>query len=104
MSADRKMTPPKGARGKRYVAGPGPWCGTSGGYANHDCRCDECRAAWGRFVAQQRHARAARPIPADLHGKATTYTNYRCRCTRCRAAWTTYHREYRARKRQAGAA
>lgn len=31
------------ARGwTRY--GPGPWCGTSSGYTNHGCRCDDCKA------------------------------------------------------------
>lgn len=26
--------------------GPGPWCGTPGGYTNHRCRCERCREAW----------------------------------------------------------
>ena len=26
--------------------GPGPWCGTAGGYSNHKCKCDACREAW----------------------------------------------------------
>lgn len=25
------------------------WHGTPGGYTNHRCRCDECRAAWAEY-------------------------------------------------------
>jgi hypothetical protein len=31
-----------------YTKGPGPWCGTAGGYTNHHCRCARCRAANAR--------------------------------------------------------
>jgi uncharacterized protein YgiB involved in biofilm formation len=30
----------------RHTKGPGPWCGTAGGYSNHKCKCDACTTAW----------------------------------------------------------
>lgn len=30
---------------KAKVNGPGPWCGTPGGYNNHGCRCALCLEA-----------------------------------------------------------
>jgi hypothetical protein len=32
----------------KYRKGPGPWCGTAGGYTNHACRCDDCTGANSR--------------------------------------------------------
>jgi hypothetical protein len=26
-----------------------PWHATAGGYNNHKCRCDRCRAAWATY-------------------------------------------------------
>ena len=34
--------------------GPGPWCGTTGGYTNHKCRCNRCRAAWNAYMRSWR--------------------------------------------------
>lgn len=42
-------------------ATPEPWHGTSGGYSNHSCRCDDCRGAWAnRMKAYRRRQRVAR--------------------------------------------
>ena len=32
--------------------GPGPWCGTPGGYSNHKCRCVACRSAHTMRLAE----------------------------------------------------
>ena len=93
------MTPPVGARGRRWTAGPGPWCGTPGGYTNHGCRCDACRAAINAHIQSWRRRKAgARSIPDHLHGRYTTYINYKCRCDACRAAKSAYNRSWRRRK------
>lgn len=40
----------------RYVEGPGPWCGTVGGYTHHRCRCLRCREAWNERRRQRYEA------------------------------------------------
>jgi len=48
----------------RHIKGPGPWCGTPGGYSNHACKCDACKAAW----AEARRAYMARnPKQREQH-------------------------------------
>ena len=37
------------------VKGKGPWCGTAGGYNNHDCRCAECTEAWRDYHREYIH-------------------------------------------------
>jgi hypothetical protein len=72
------------------------WHGTVGGYTNHSCRCDDCRAA----MKAARVARHSRPIPSSVeHGRAGTYTNYGCRCDDCRVAHTASQRQGRAARR-----
>lgn len=60
--------------------------------APHDCRCDQCRAAWRAYLRAYRArfdgARAA-------HGRASTYSRG-CRCDQCRAAHRDYFRARRA--------
>lgn len=36
--------------------GPGKWCGTPGGYTNHQCRCDACTSAWRVYHYKHMHA------------------------------------------------
>lgn len=36
--------------------GPGPWCGTPGGYTNHGCRCLPCTEAWRTYHRAYMHA------------------------------------------------
>lgn len=77
--------------------------GTAGGYVNHGCRCDECRAAFAADMKRQRRRRAERlagvrpkPLRSDAksapeHGKRSTY-DWLCRCSACTAAWAEYRR------------
>lgn len=74
------------------------WHGTRGGYTNHRCRCDDCKAANAAMQRDQREKRAqrlagiatpgVRPDAKDkpIHGLPTTYTNWGCRCPACKAA------------------
>jgi hypothetical protein len=61
--------------------------GTQGGYTNHKCRCDECRAAWAAFCRRAKERRAA-SVPDELHGTEFGYSNYKCRCPNCTQAWS----------------
>ena len=47
---------------KRF--GPGPWCGSLGGYTNHRCRCDRCREA-NRAAAHRRASPETRAKNAE---------------------------------------
>lgn len=111
-------------RGVRYRRGPGPWCGTSGGYSNHRCRCDACtaanRAALNAYMAahpEQRAKKLARdragrlaqgmtPRPPRVpdprcpigYGNRNGYIRHGCRCDYCRAAHAAYARRRRAAK------
>lgn len=58
------------------VIGPGPWCGTAGGYSNHQCRCKSCTDAWAVAHLKYMHANAAacpvkgcrkRPVRMEQH-------------------------------------
>lgn len=75
--------------------GPGPWCGTSGGYTNHQCRCDACRAAWTSACSRSKANRVA-SYDGSKCGKYTTYNNYGCRCDACRRAWADHQAARRA--------
>lgn len=67
------------------TAKPEKWHGTSGGYTNHDCRCDECRKANAIMQRETKARRLARPIPEHMqHGHHNTYLNYGCRCELCK--------------------
>lgn len=72
-----------------------PWHGTTGGYTNHKCRCDDCRAALREYQKERRRARIAEATPDHVHGTANGYGNYGCRCDACRAAWTANERRLR---------
>ncbi len=66
--------------------------GTVNGYANLDCRCDRCRAAWRDHHREYMH-RTARAIPRKdyvalrrqnmVHGTEAGYKRG-CRCSACR--------------------
>lgn len=68
--------------------------GTTGGYTNHACRCDECRAASTEHGRKQRAKRTARAADAP-HGTYGGYTNWGCRCDMCRGARAQYQRTLR---------
>lgn len=71
--------------------------GTSNGYTNYGCRCEDCKTA---HATTTRERKAARPplAPDDpRHGLRSSYGNHKCRCDLCRAANTASAREYRER-------
>jgi hypothetical protein len=74
-----------------------PRHGTENAYNNLRCRCDRCRQAWAKAVAERRERRISRPIPAHVHGSVNGYTNYRCRC---RACTYEYSNAYLVRKQR----
>ena len=56
--------------------GPGPWCGTSSGYGNHACRCDDCKA-WKakdakRYLATEKGKEVRKRLRQDYSGRRRT--------------------------------
>src|SRR5271165_7010280 len=45
----------------------GKWHGTTDGYSNHDCRCDDCRTAWAAYTRKRRRER--KQLHADGFGE-----------------------------------
>lgn len=70
------------------------WHGTTGGYTNHKCRCDNCRQAWNASCVSRRAAArqyiSKNPESIPEHG----YRGYRagCRCVECRNGHNAYNR------------
>lgn len=63
--------------------------GTTGGYVNWHCRCDECSAAQRGKFRQQRERRLDRMregSPDVPHGTVSGYTAWGCRCGACKSA------------------
>ena len=75
------------------------WHGTPGGYTNHQCRCDECRAAFREYQKERRRKRIAAETPDHVHGTANGYGNYGCRCEPCTTAWAFNERKVRKARR-----
>lgn len=48
-----------------------PWHGTAGGYINHGCRCDECRAAHASTIRLYRENQKKRGLCVNCSRKAT---------------------------------
>lgn len=69
---------------RRDLTADDPRHGTRNGYVNLGCRCDRCREANRRSMAEKRR-RMAEGATGE-HGRAATYTNHRCRCDACRDA------------------
>lgn len=65
-----------------------PRHGTAGGYTNHGCRCEACKAAFAQaiFVSQQRRLKRGLPDGDKRHGTPNGYSNYGCRCDACKQA------------------
>lgn len=63
------------------------WHGTPGGYNNHKCRCDECRAAWNKYCRDRKRARRSEYEfrPGAVHGVESEYQRG-CTCTDCTTA------------------
>lgn len=68
--------------------------GTHAGYANHGCRCADCREAQLQHVADLRES-FLRGEANPTHGTTSTYTNYGCRCRPCTRAHTAYCAPYK---------
>lgn len=75
------------------------WHGTTGGYTNHRCRCDDCRAANAETQRESKRRRLEKPIPYRVHGTANGYQNYQCRCELCRAAHGEDENQRKRRRR-----
>ena len=89
----------RGTHGTLRTLGPGPWCGTAGGYNNHKCRCAGCTSAWRIAYFKRQAERGRLEPPAGSHGKEATYTNWMCRCDQCRDAHAVASRDRRARRK-----
>lgn len=70
------------------ILAPEEWHGTPGGYSNHRCRGERCRAAWRAEMAKNQAQRLAQGLaPGDSrHGTANGYRNYGCHCAACTRA------------------
>lgn len=67
--------------------------GTTGGYTNRGCRCQECRDAQ---AAYSRAYKARRKAAGDFdHGTITAYASWGCRCRSCSQAMTRYQQDRR---------
>lgn len=76
------------------------WHGTPGGYTNHNCRCDDCRAAKSLWQKHRREHRRANPEQHPVpHGTTTGYDAYRCRCSECTEAKRVASQAYRSAAR-----
>lgn len=82
---------------------PGRLHGSPSTYSNHGCRCESCRAAHAKMIADARVKRHALTeenggvAPTETHGSAT-YANWRCRCEVCVTAWNREGRRRRSAK------
>lgn len=61
--------------------------GTTGGYTNYLCRCDDCRQAWNAYI-RARSEKIRRDWdgtvdPSLKHGLESTYQSKGCRCKDC---------------------
>lgn len=89
---------------KKHTQGPGPWCGTSGGYGNHGCRCTPCTDANTREMRSDRARRFAGRVlvagvwihPGAMHGTTGGYQNWGCRCWNCTEANRESRKWYRS--------
>jgi hypothetical protein len=86
---------------KTIAPGDGdPRHGTTNGYTNLACRCQDCRNAWAVYCYRRQQVRAdalSRSALLVIHGTANGYGNYGCRCEPCTKAFSAatlarYHR------------
>jgi hypothetical protein len=77
-------------RRRRGLPDGDPRHGTTNAYDNFGCRCDACKAANTRVLAQRKAARLARGLAPDdpRHGTDNGYRNWGCRCAPCTIAAT----------------
>lgn len=77
---------------KPRLAPDDPRHGTPNGYNNHNCRCDDCKAAQRVDNMARRRERLSRPIPDHVHGTDNGYTSYKCKCPACAVVGRAYRR------------
>lgn len=67
------------------------WHGTSGGYSNHKCRCDDCRLAWNKYCREKKRKKRLEYEfrESDAHGEEKTYQRG-CKCPLCKTAHARY--------------
>jgi hypothetical protein len=83
------------------VTGREAWHGTIGGYNNHGCRQECCRAAKRAHHRSWRQRARRERMPQDVpHSTLNAYSSYGCRCRACRDHVAAYARAWR-RKREA---
>lgn len=58
----------------RLKIGKGPWCGTDGGYTNHECRCRRCVAAHNAYHRADKARRRAELYARGLTSRGTKRT------------------------------
>lgn len=70
------------------------WHGTSGGYTNHKCRCNDCRLAWNAYSRRNKAKRRSRFVDdgSIIHGKASSYQRG-CNCDLCLSASARYSKQ-----------
>lgn len=70
------------------------WHGTTGGYTNHRCRCDECRLAWNKYCQNRRMRRKGEYVYSqqDDHGTNRIYSKG-CTCPDCKAFGSRYRKQ-----------
>ena len=85
---------------RRTECGDEEWHGTIGGYCNHRCSGERCRAVWNAYQRTLRDRRQGTLAPDDpRHGMDSTYGNYKCREPKCRARHNELRRQDVARRR-----
>lgn len=79
------------------------WHGTSGGYTNHKCRCDDCRSAWNEYCSKRKKKAWSNwngeRNPELEHGLEQTYQNHGCKCLECLKAHSIYSLATRAMRK-----
>lgn len=84
-----------------------PTHGTASTYRSgvYRCRCDDCRIAHTKRLAEEREIRRLRLLADPSlapHGRVSTYTNWKCRCKKCSYANSARcQRDYYAKKNRA---
>lgn len=58
----------------RVRIGRGPWCGTDGGYTNHECRCRRCVAAHNEYHRLHKQRMRAEMYAQGLTSRGTKRT------------------------------
>lgn len=78
------------------------WHGTLGGYTNHRCRQECCRAPARDYQRAWKRQARSQPVPPYVeHGTVNAACNYHCPCAACRGFRNAYQRDRRTARKQA---